>query len=195
MCTRLCSVLPNAGHCQNFPLHCTIIPIQCTLNWASLTNSADSSATADLSTISAAVLSCQMLSSNNYAHIDWSWDAPTHDQLEYACLIAYASYCLWSILSQNACVGIPGQGGFTGQLVSLMSGRKIAAYGTLLNHSKTISIPVGGSVKELKVTKTHAVVSVSRVFIEGMIIKAQKHTLQQLGPTPFTILVPLKSLY
>ena len=92
-------------------------------------------------------------------------------------------------------MGIPVQDGVTGQLVSLMSGRKIVTYGTLLNHSKTISLPVGGSVKELKVTNTHAVVSVSRAFIEGMIIEAQKHTLQQLGPTPFTILVPLKSLY
>ena len=146
-----------------------------------------------IATISAAVLSCKMPSSDNYAHIDFSQDTLTHDQLEYACLIAYASYCIWSISEYLHWDSSPRWfyrpiGQFTGW-------EKNSSLWHFAQSFKDHPLHVGGSVKNLKVTNTHAVVSVSRVFVEGMIIKAQKQTLQQLGPTPFTILVPLKYLY
>ena len=38
------------------------------------------------------------------------------------------------------------------------------------------------------------VISVERVLLDGMMVKSHKCTLAQLGPTPFTIIVPLSSL-
>ena len=54
---------------------------------------------------------------------------------------------------------------------------------------------VGDNLKELRVTDKQAVISVNRVLLDGMMVKSYKRTLAQLGPAPFTIVVPLRSLH
>ena len=75
-----------------------------------------------------------------------------------------------------------------------MSGKQISAYGVLLNRPPTIKLTVGDGLKELRVTEKQAVISVERILLDGMMVKSHKCTLAQLGPTPFTIVVPLNSL-
>jgi hypothetical protein len=152
------------------------------------------SASANLATITAAVLNHRMVQEDKFSNIDWSSPSPPDDAQQYAGILAYAHHEIWLTLSQNASVGLPIQHGVTGQLVSLMSGKQVSAYGVLLDHPKTIKLTVGDNLKELKVTDKQAVISVNRVLLDGMMVKSHKRTLAQLGPAPFTIVVPLSSL-
>ena len=152
------------------------------------------SAFANLATITAAVLNHRMVQEDKFSNIDWSLPSLPDDAQEYAGIIAYAHHEIWLTLSQNASVGLPIEHGTTGQLVSLMSGRQISAYGVILDRPQTIKLTVGDSQKELRVTDKQTVISVERVLLDGMMVKSHKRTLAQLGPTPFTIIVPLSSL-
>ena len=152
------------------------------------------SASANLATITAAVLNHWMVQADEFSHIDWSSPSLSDDAQEYAGILAYAHHQIWLTLSQNASVGLPIQHGVTGQLVSLMSGKQISAYGVLLDRPPTIKLTVGDGLKELRVTAKQAVMSVERILLHGMMVKSHKRTLAQLGPTPFTIVVPLNSL-
>jgi hypothetical protein len=118
------------------------------------------SASANLSTITAAVLNHCTVQADKFANIDWSLPSLPDDAQEYAGLLAYSHHQIWLRLSQNASVGLPIQNGVTRQLVSLMSGKQISAYGVLLNRPQTIILIVGGGLKELKVTGKQAVISV-----------------------------------
>ena len=64
----------------------------------------------------------------------------------------------------------------------------------MLDQPPTIKLTVGDSLKELRVTDKQTVISVERVLLDGMMVKSHKRTLAQLGPAPFTIIVPLSSL-
>ena len=152
------------------------------------------SAYANLTTITAAVLNHRMVQADKFSNIDWSSLSLPDDAQAYAGLLAYAHHQIWLSLSQNASVGLPIQHGITGQLVSLMSGKQISAYGVLHNRPPTIKLTVGDGLKELRVTEKQAVISVERILLDGMMVKSHKCTLAQLGPTPFTIVVPLNSL-
>jgi hypothetical protein len=110
------------------------------------------SASANLATITAAVLSHRMVQEDKFSNIDWSLPSLPDDAPEYAAILAYAHHEIWLTLSQNASVGLPIQHGMTGQLVSLMSGKQISAYGVLLDRPSTIKLNVGGNLKELRVT-------------------------------------------
>jgi len=152
------------------------------------------SASANLATITAAVLNHRLVQADKFSNIDWSSPSLPDDAQEYAGILAYAHHQIWLTLSQNASVGLPIQHGVTGQLVSLMSGKQISAYGVLLDRPPTIKLTVGDDLKELKVTEKQAVISVERILLHGMMVKSHKCTLAHLGPTPFTIVVPLNSL-
>ena len=152
------------------------------------------SASANLATITAAVLNHRMVQADKFSNIDWSSPSLPDDAQEYAGILAYAHHQIWLTLSQNASVGLPIQHGVVGQPVSLMSGKQISAYGVLLNRPPTIKLTVGDDMKEFKVTEKQAVVSVERILLHGMMVKSHKCTLAQLGPPPFTIVVPLNSL-
>jgi hypothetical protein len=152
------------------------------------------SASANVATITAAVLSHRMVQEDKFSNIDWSLPSLPDDAPEYAGLLAYAHHEISLTLSENASVGLPIHHGMTGQLVSLMSGKQISAYGVLLDHPSTIELNVGGNLKELRVTDKQAVISVKRILLDGMMVKSHKCTLAQFGPTPFTIVVPLSSL-
>jgi hypothetical protein len=152
------------------------------------------SASANLATITAAVLNHCMVQEDKFFNINWSSPSLPDDAQEYAGILAYAHHEIWLTLSQNASVGLPVQHGVTGQLVSLMSGKQISAYGVILDRPSTIKLTVGDNLKELRVTEKQAVISVKRILLDGMMVKSHKCTLAQLGPTPFTIVVPLSSL-
>ena len=118
------------------------------------------SASANLATITAAVLNHWMVQADEFSHIDWSSPSLSDDAQEYAGILAYAHHQIWLTLSQNASVGLPIQHDVTGQLVSLMSGKQISAYGVLLDRPPTIKLTVGDGLKELRVTAKQAVMSV-----------------------------------
>jgi len=101
------------------------------------------SASANLATITTAVLNHCMVQEDKFSNINWS-SPSLPDAQEYAGILAYAHHEIWLTLSQNASVGLPVQYGVTGQLVSLMSGKQISAYGVILDHPSTIKLTVGG---------------------------------------------------
>jgi hypothetical protein len=57
-----------------------------------------------------------------------------------------------------------------------------------------VPVLVGDAIKELKLTSKKAAVSIQKIVLNGLIVKAQKLSLEQLGPPPFSVVVPLKSL-
>ena len=118
----------------------------------------------------------------------------TDDHQIYAAQFAHAYFEIWSTLSREHSVGMPVEKAVKGQLVSLMSGKKIAALGVLANQPSVVSVHVEDTTKELKLTSKKAVVSIQKILLNGFIVKAQKLSLEQLGPPPFSIVVPLKSL-
>jgi hypothetical protein len=151
------------------------------------------SAGVSLPTLSAIVLRHRM-SHENLLISDWSSPMLTDDQGIYAAREAYANLHIWLGLSAKPSVGVLIDNAVPGQLVSIMSGKKIAAYGVLAAQPLKLTVPVSNTSKELKISAKTAVVTVEKVVLEGMIIKAQKLSLQQLGPPPFVAIVPLSSL-
>jgi hypothetical protein len=154
-----------------------------------------SSADANLATLVAVVLRCRIEKHDGLTFADWSMPKLSDDHQIYAALFAYAPLQMWLALSSKLSVNLPVERAVRGQLVSLMSGRKIAAYGILADQPAKISVLVGSETKELKLTAKRAVVTVQKSIIGGMLVKAQKLTLQELGSPPFTIVVPLSSLH
>ena len=91
-------------------------------------------------------------------------------------------------------MGMPVEKAVKRQLVSLMSGKNIAAYGVLADQPPMVSVLVGDTTKELKLTSKRAALSIQKILLNGLIIKAQKLSLEQLGPPCFSVVVPLKYL-
>jgi hypothetical protein len=98
---------------------------------------------------------------------------------------------IWLSLSAKPSVGVSIDNAVPGQLVSIMSGKKIAGYGVLAAQPPKLTVCVSNTSKKLKISGKMAVVTVKKVILEWMIIKAQKLNLQHLGPPPFTAIVPL----
>jgi hypothetical protein len=98
--------------------------------------------TANLDTLTAVILQCHTSGSAEMALSDWTSPSLTTDQKYFVALEAYANLQIWSYLSAERSVGLPVDKAVTGEMVSLMSGKKIAAYGILADqpHKKTIFV-------------------------------------------------------
>ena len=149
---------------------------------------------ADLAALNAVVLRCRIPKHQSLPFADWSMSTLGDDHQNYAALFAYAVHQIWIALSTKLSVNMPLGKAIRGQLVSLMSGKKIAAYGIVADQPAKVSVLVGSETKELKLTAKQAVITVQKVVLGGMLIKAQKLSLQELGPLPFIIVVPLNCL-
>lgn len=102
-----------------------------------------SGANADIATLIAVVFHCCIPKHDHLIFADWSMSNLPDDHQIYAALFAYAPLQIWSALSIKHSVNLPVENAVRGQLVSLMSGRKIAAYGVLAHQPAKISVPIG----------------------------------------------------
>jgi len=153
-----------------------------------------SAATASLDTLTAVILWCHTSGSAEMALSDWTSPSLTTDQKYCVALEAYENLQIWSYLSAERSVGLPVDKAVTGEMVSLMSGKKIAAYGILADQPCKKTVFVGFEEKEIKLTPKQAVVTIQKIVLGGLIVKTHKLSLQQMGALPFSVIVPLKSL-
>jgi hypothetical protein len=111
-----------------------------------------SNASVDLVTLTGVVQRCRFIKHNSISFADWSMLTLPDDYQIYAAQFAHAYLEIWSTLSREHSVGMPVEKAVKGQLVSLMSGKKIAAYGVLADQPSMVSVHVGDTTKKLKLT-------------------------------------------
>ena len=111
-----------------------------------------SSANVDLATLAGVVQCHRFVKHNSLSIVDWSMLTLTNDHQIYAAQFAHAYLEIWSTLSREHSVGMPVEKAVKGQLVSLMPGKKIAAFGVLADQPSVVSVHVEDTTKELKLT-------------------------------------------
>lgn len=105
-----------------------------------------SATTAGFNTLVAIILRLCASRHDKLAFSNWTSPTLSDDQKLYAAQNAYANLQIWLYLSTEKSVGLPVERAVTGEKVSLMSGKKIAAYGTLADQPHKMTVPAHLSV-------------------------------------------------
>lgn len=129
------------------------------------------------------------------------WSSVTIDstsQWEYAALDAYATWCLWSTLSELPSVGqcIKDEP-VVGQLVSLYAAKTVVAHGKIVQQPTKQLDPNGDSqCKPINITRTRVLILVEEVFLPEFIVKLHGKTLKDLMEllNPCYIVVPISNI-
>ncbi|KAG6818808.1 hypothetical protein H0H93_001463 [Arthromyces matolae] len=152
-----------------------------------------------LAALSGLILQKRITKSDSIRCSRWSNLNLSQEQITYAATDAYACWCIWKSLSCLPSVGqhITSEH-MPGQLVTLHSGKKAVALGTLMDAPDLVSVPPLGSndAHKIHVTPSRTVIRIDKVLIPGHIVALYHETLETLSHEiiPFHIVVSRSTL-
>lgn len=148
-----------------------------------------------LAQITALILKHSLNKPYSLQFVPWSSPHIPEEQWRFAALDSYASWQIWSTLSQLPSVGLflNKQALYPGHLITLYSGKKVVAHGITVTQPK--SLPISPNNPQIILnTPSRIVIEVQEVIVPGHINTFHSQTLEALQNLlqPFHIMVSLR---